>query len=105
MLYKNVSLRVVASVVAGVCLCAVRLPAQLLPSEVGTTVNGFQDDFDGASLNPNWMVRGQNVFSVSGGMLHVTSAAGDPNHLLYELPGYNTSFQEVLARLRVTNFG
>src|SRR5262249_54073575 len=94
-----------AALVAGLFLCSTRLEAQLLPTDVGTTVNGFQDDFDGASLNTNWMVRGQNVFSVAGGMLHVSSAAGDPNHLLYELPGYNNTFQEVLARIRVTNFG
>jgi len=81
------------------------LPAQLLPSDVGATVNGFQDDFDGGSLNPSWVARGANVFSVSGGMLHVTSTTGDPNHLLYELGGYNNSVQEVLARIRVTSFG
>src|SRR5579862_7867860 len=57
-----------------------------LPSDVGTTVNGFQDDFDGAALNPNWIVAGQNVFSVGGGVLHVASATGDPNHLLCEIP-------------------
>src|ERR1700733_10854289 len=62
------------------------LAQELVPSDVGTTVNGFQDDFDGSSLNTNWVVAGDNVFSVSGGLLHVNSAAGDPNHLLYELP-------------------
>src|ERR1051325_10605754 len=39
--------------------------AQQVPLDVGSTVNGFQDDFDGASLASLWMVRGQNVFSVS----------------------------------------
>ena len=77
----------------------------LLPADVGTTVNGFQDDFDGAALNPNWVVTGVNVFSVSEGLLHITSATGDPNHLLYEFPGYDNSVQEVLARIRVLNFG
>ncbi|MBI5384085.1 MAG: lamin tail domain-containing protein [Verrucomicrobia bacterium] len=76
-----------------------------LPADVGTTVSGFQDDFDGASLGGNWAVRGANVFTVSGGMLHVANASGDPNHLLCESPGYNNTVQEVLARLRVTNFG
>jgi len=79
--------------------------AQLLPTDVGATVNGFQDDFDGASLNPNWVVRGASVYSVSGGMLRVTTTVGDPNHLLYELGGYNSSVQEVLARIRVNSFG
>jgi hypothetical protein len=76
-----------------------------LPTDVGTTVNGFQDDFSGASLNPNWVVRGANVFSLSSGALHVGSASGDPNHLLYELPGYDSTVQEVLARIRIVNFG
>jgi hypothetical protein len=76
-----------------------------VPLEVGTTVNGFQDDFHGASPGPDWTVRGASAFSVSGGMLHVTSASGDPNHLLYELPGYNNTTQEVLARIRIVSFG
>jgi len=49
--------------------CAITTHAQFLPSEVGSAVNGFQDDFDGATLNPNWVVRGQPVYSVSGGAL------------------------------------
>ncbi|MGO8701106.1 MAG: hypothetical protein ACLQVY_25725 [Limisphaerales bacterium] len=81
------------------------LAQELVPTDVGTTVNGFQDDFDGTTLNTNWVVAGDNVFSVSGGFLHVTSAIDDPNHLLYELPGYNNSIQEVLARVRVLNYG
>ena len=79
--------------------------AQQLPADVGATVTGYQDDFDGAALGPGWTVRGQNVYSVSGGMLHVTSAGGDPNHLLYEVGGYDNTVQEVLARIRVNNFG
>ena len=85
--------------------CAITTHAQFLPSEVGSAVNGFQDDFDGATLNPNWVVRGQPVYSVSGGALRVTSTTGDPNHLLYEVAGYDSSVQEVLARIRVTSFG
>ncbi len=87
------------------CLAFGQAQAQLAPVEVGTTVNGFQDDFDGSSLNLPWAVRGASVYSVSGGQLHVTSTGGDPNHLLCELPGYNSSVQEVLARIRVNNFG
>ncbi len=90
---------------AAICLFSFTVQAQLLPSDVGATVGGFQDDFDGGSLNPNWVTRGASVFSVGGGMLHVTTAAGDPNHLLYELGGYNNSVQEVLARIRVNSFG
>jgi len=76
-----------------------------VPIDVGTTVNGFQDDFEGTALNSNWVVAGANVFSVSGGLLHVVSATGDPNHLLYEAAGYDNSVQEVLARIRVLSFG
>jgi hypothetical protein len=77
----------------------------LLPVEAGTTVNDFQDNFSGNALAADCVVRGANVYSVSGGLLHVTLAEGDPNHLLYELPGYDMTVQEVLARIRVLNFG
>ncbi len=83
--------------------CALAQPQ--LPTDVGTTVNGFQDDFDGPTLNTNWVVAGDNIFSVSGGILHVNSATGDPNHLLYEMPGYDNTVQEVLARVRVLSYG
>jgi hypothetical protein len=87
-------------------LLALRLSAQsFLPGDVGTTVNGFQDDFDGSTLGPNWVVSGANVFSVGGGLLHVSSATGDPNHLLYEAAGYDNTVQEVLARVRVLSYG
>lgn len=76
-----------------------------VPIEVGTTVNGFQDDFNGTVLGPGWAVAGQSVFSVNGGLLHVSTASGDPNHLLCVVPGYNSLTQEVLARIRVTSFG
>src|SRR5688572_10309547 len=101
----NLSLLLVALQGAAICLSPIDTQAQLLPSDVGATVSGFQDDFDGGALNSNWAVRGSSVFSVGSGMLHVASAAGDPNHLLYELGGYNNSVQEVLARIRVTSFG
>ncbi len=96
----------VTAPVSVISLLTFNLCAQpLLPADVGTTVNGFQDDFDGTALNPNWVVSGVDVFSVSEGLLHITSATGDPNHLLYEFPGYDDSAQEVLARIRVLNFG
>ncbi len=80
--------------------------AQQVPSDFGTSVSGFQHDFDGTILNTNWAVAGANVFSVNGGgVLHVVSATGDPNHLLYEGPGYDNTVQEVLARVRILSFG
>jgi len=75
----------------------------VLPSDAGTMVNGFQDSFSGSALGANWVVCGANDFYVSGGALHVTTAGGNPSHLLYELPGYNQTVQEVLARIRVLN--
>lgn len=75
------------------------------PADVGTTVQGFQDDFDGSVMNPAWVAVGASVFSQSGGSLLVTPAAGDPNHLLYEAPGYDNSVQEVLARIRIQSAG
>src|SRR5690349_20743197 len=85
-------------------LCAALL-AQQVPLDVGTAVSGYQDDFDGAALASGWVVRGANVYSVSGGLLRISTAGGDPNHLLYEAAGYDSTVQEVLARIRVVNFG
>ncbi len=90
---------------AAVTLIPSEARAQQAPVDAGTTVNGFQDDFEGGTLDPRWVARGGAAFAVSGGMLHVTTVAGDPNHLLYEAAGYDNSVQEVLARIRITNFG
>ncbi len=76
-----------------------------LPAEAGTAVNGYQDDFDGTTLAAGWLVQGANAYTVTGGVLRVSVASGDPNHLLYAVGGYNNSVQEVLARIRVINFG
>ena len=54
-------------------VCVVSLPVlsnsihaqSLLPTDVGTTVNGYQDDFDGGSLASLWQVRGANVTPVA----------------------------------------
>lgn len=78
-----------------------------VPAEFGFAVNGYQDDFSAATLNAGWKARGPstNVYSVANGILSVTNAAGDPNHLLYEVAGYNASNQEVLVRMRLAQFG
>ena len=82
------------------------LPAQtVLPVDVGTAVNGFQDNFSGSTLGTNWVVCGASVFTENGGYLHVASAGGNPNHLLYELPAASNTVQEVLARIRIDAFG
>ena len=81
------------------------LPAQpLLPVDAGTTVNGFQDSFEGTGLGTNWVVYGADVYSVSGGALHVAPAEGGPNHLLCEAPGGSNTVQEVLAHIRIVDF-
>lgn len=86
-------------------LLALNLAAQpYAPLEVGARVNGFQDDFERTSLGSNWTVRGADVFTVSNGRLQVATASGDPNHLLFALPGYNDAVQEVLARIQVRHF-
>lgn len=77
------------------------------PTELGQTVNGYQDDFAGATRNPDWKVRGPggDYYAQADGVLRVSARTGDPNHLLYEAAGYHTNVQEVLARIRVTAFG
>jgi hypothetical protein len=84
----------------GYKLCA----QYVLPADAGTMVNGFQDSFSGSALGANWIVCGANDYYVTGGALHVVSAGGSRSHLLYELPGYNHTIQEVLARVRVLSF-
>lgn len=81
------------------------LSQMYLPYDVYTTVNGYQDDFEGTSLKPGWQIQGANVYTVSNGVLRVTSASGDPNHLYYAGAVYNNTVQEVLLRMRVVNFG
>jgi hypothetical protein len=83
-------------------------PTVALPSENGTTVNGYQDDFTGATLNTNWVAVGGGAsghFIQTGGLLKAFASHGDPNHLIFAAPGYSTNVQQILARVRVVNFG
>jgi len=81
------------------------------PVDIGTTVAAYQDSFDGASRDPRWTPRGpggdvynQNAADEGGrGTLLVTTANGDPNHLLFEDPSYDKNNQEMLARIKVVN--
>lgn len=77
------------------------------PAEVGTVVHGFQDDFNGTELAKGWSLAGAtaDVFSVANGALQVTTATGDPNHLVYSGADYDPQVQEVLARIRFSQFG
>ncbi len=101
---------------AGNSLAATNLAmsqALQMPAEFGTTVNGYQDDFTGASLSSNWVASPSDPavlaqFTQANGLLTFVTDTNttlyDPEHLLYE-PGtaYDSSNQEVLARIRINN--
>jgi len=76
------------------------------PAEYGRTVNGFQDDFTEATRDPNWKAIGPggDHYVQEDGVLKVYVATNDPNHLIYQAPGYSNTVQEVLARMRVVAF-
>jgi len=84
-----------------------------MPAEFGTTLNGYQDDFTGASLNSNWVACPNSPavlaqFTQANGVLNFTTdttvATFDPEHLLYEpSTPYDSSNQEVLARIRINS--
>ena len=76
------------------------------PAEFGKTVNGFQDEFKGATRDPNWVAVGPggDNYPQQDGVLKVFPATGDPNHLLYMGAGASNMVSEVLARIRVVNF-
>jgi hypothetical protein len=67
----------------------------------------FQDDFTGASRDPNWVAYGPagDLYEQTNGVLKVTAVESDPNHLLYTAGGYSDSVQEVLARIKINAFG
>jgi hypothetical protein len=79
-------------------------------NESGTTVNGYQDDFDGDTLNPDWLLfdggaNGPGIFMLSGtGSLMMNPALGDPNKLLYNpIAGYDNLVHEILALVRIVS--
>lgn len=81
-------------------------------NEAGTTVNGYQDDFSSATLDPAWreVDTGNNdpnpLFVPSSSMLLMNPANGDPNKLLYNpATPYNATSQNVLALVRVARAG
>jgi len=81
-------------------------------TEFGKTVNGYQDDFNGTTLNPSWIEHNAAPadpahFTLSGtGSLQMHGANNDPNKLLYNpASGYNTTTQNVLALIRMTTEG
>src|SRR5262249_4510382 len=70
-------------------------------AEYGDTINGFQDDFRGATRNTNWVAVGPggDGYVQQSGLLRVFASHGDPNHLLYEGSASSNTVQEVLARI------
>ncbi|MCF7668595.1 MAG: hypothetical protein K9N48_02340, partial [Verrucomicrobia bacterium] len=98
----------IAAVAVAGCLTAITTHAQVYPDDYGQTVNGYQEEFNGTEKSENWVPvgGGGDVYQQSSGTLKVSTAAGDPNHLLLQVPsGYDMDNQEVLARFRVTDFG
>ncbi len=80
-----------------------------VPWEFHQTVNGYQDNFSAATRNTNWVAVGNgdatpDQYVQTERVLRVFPSLGDPNHLLYQAPGYSTNVQEVLARIRVIGF-
>lgn len=74
------------------------------------SVNGYQEQFDGTTLNSVWQIinsgTAANVYTLNGkGVLKIATTDGDPNHLLLTGVPYDTNNQEVLARFRIINFG
>jgi hypothetical protein len=74
--------------------------------EFGTTVNGYQDDFGGTTLDAGWNEvggDGATNFTLNGaGILNLLPAMGDPNKLLYNA-AYDVDDQNILALIRVTD--
>jgi hypothetical protein len=76
-------------------------------------VNGYQDDFDGVTLNPDWLEfdggsdDGPLFTLTGGGTLLMLPASGDPNKLLYNpaapYANGNNGVQEVLALIKVNS--
>lgn len=93
-------------VVAVACMLRAAEAAEV-PTEVGSVVAGYQDDFRGTSLSAGWQATGTatDIYTVADGVLRVTSAGGDPNHLLWTGTSYDNTNQEILARMRLLEFG
>ena len=106
--------RPVSVILIAICLTAHLFPmlqaqVKFAPADFGQTVTGFQDDFTGATRDPNWVAvpPEKDNYDQANGVLTVTviGEGAFDTHLLYEAPGYDDTVQEVLARIRVTSFG
>ena len=72
-------------------------------SLLGSTVPGYQDDFISTERDPRWTTSGSDAgtYIQHDGRLSISTADGDPNHLLFVSPAYDPAIQDVLARVRV----
>lgn len=71
------------------------------PPEQGQAVNGYEDTFDGATLNPDWLISGGGSYEQADGVLTVSGTGADPAHLFYDpATSYNATDQEILALVR-----
>jgi hypothetical protein len=104
---KSTLIAVPALIGAGmISFSSLNLPAQSFPPmDVGSIVNGFQDDFSSAMRNPDWVsvpAESDPFWVQANGVLSITTMSPNPNHLLYKpATPYDDSTQEVLARIRV----
>jgi autotransporter-associated beta strand protein len=76
-------------------------------SAYGTTVNGYEDSFEGSSLGANWNLSSGLSASVSGGKLTLTPTGSwsyTKSSLLYTL-GTTTTPQTVLAKVKFNTVG
>ena len=77
---------------------------------LGALVSGFQDDFDSVEEDPHWNLalsppmQNWGVFKQHDGVMSISGASSDPNHLLFVAPAYDPDRQDVLARVRITGF-
>lgn len=81
-----------------------------MPLETGTWVEGFQDGFNRAEMNPNWVtytqftgLGGLPIWRQTNGVLQVNPPSRSlnfPNYILLQRQGYDPVRQEVLARVR-----
>ena len=87
-------------------LSQVAAPGQFFPNDFGQTVNAFQDDFSSSVRDPHWVAapRHHDAYTQTDGVLRVNVTSGNPNHLVYAVPGYHPTQQEVLARIRINRF-
>ncbi|MCF7708227.1 MAG: hypothetical protein K9N52_04940, partial [Verrucomicrobia bacterium] len=103
--FLKVAVTTISAVAVALLLYPQQAFAQVYPDDYGQTVNGYQEEFNGTEKSENWVPvgGGGDVYQQSSGTLKVGTAAGDPNHLLLQIPsGYDMDNQEVLARFRVT---